>query len=71
MSVKSACSTQETPSKAVFAIIWDWKNALSSWRVSLSHLTTQEEITETLCIFIFVIRSWYHEKSTALSNNGI
>ena len=29
----------------------DRKNALSSWRISLSHLTTDEEITEFLQIF--------------------
>lgn len=51
VSVKSACSAEGTPSKAVFAVSRDRKNALSSWRISLSHLTTQEEITEFLRIF--------------------
>lgn len=51
VSVKSACSTEGTPSKAVFAVSRDRKNALSSWRISLSHLTTQGEIEEFLLIF--------------------
>ena len=51
VSVKSACSVEGTPSKAVFAVSRDRKNALSSWRISLSHLTTEEEITEFLQIF--------------------
>ena len=51
VSVKSACSTEETPSKAVFAVSRDRKRAMSSWRVSLSHLTTKEEVEEFLAIF--------------------
>ena len=51
VSVKSACSTEGTPSKAVFAVSRDRKNALSSWRISLSHLTTWEELQEFLRIF--------------------
>jgi cysteine desulfurase len=35
----------------VFAVSRDRKNALSSWRISLSHLTTQAEITAFLRIF--------------------
>ncbi len=51
VSVKSACSTEGTPSKAVFAVSRDRKNALSSWRISLSHLTTEDEIERLLEIF--------------------
>ena len=51
VSVKSACSTEGTPSKAVYAVSHDRKNALSSWRISLSHLTTEAEITKFLQIF--------------------
>lgn len=51
VSVKSACSTEGTPSKAVFAVSRDRKNALSSWRISLSHLTTWEELQKFLRIF--------------------
>ena len=51
VSVKSACSTDGTPSWAVLAVSGDRKNALSSWRVSLSHLTTQDELAEFLRAF--------------------
>ena len=44
VSVKSACSSDGLPSRAVFAVSRDRRNALSSWRISLSHLTTEEEI---------------------------
>lgn len=43
ISVKSACSVPNTPSRAVFAVSRDRKNSLSSFRVSLSHLTTEDE----------------------------
>lgn len=51
VSVKSACSAEGQPSQAVFAVSQDRKNALSSWRISLSHLTTEEEIQEFLRVF--------------------
>ncbi|MGN1201793.1 MAG: cysteine desulfurase family protein, partial [Eubacterium sp.] len=38
VSVKSACSVEGTPSRSVYAVSRDRKNALSSWRISLSHL---------------------------------
>ncbi len=44
--VKSACSSDGLPSRAVFAVSHDRRNALSSWRISLSHLTTEQEITD-------------------------
>ncbi len=51
VSVKSACSSDGLPSRAVFAVSRDRRNALSSWRISLSHLTTDEEIQEFLKAF--------------------
>ena len=51
VSVKSACSSDGMPSKAVFAVSHDRRNALSSWRISLSHLTTEEEIDGFLAAF--------------------
>ncbi len=51
VSVKSACSSDGLPSRAVFAVSRDRKNALSSWRVSLRHLTTQEELDGFLRAF--------------------
>ena len=50
VSVKAACATDHTPSRPVQAIS-DKKNALSSWRISLSHLTTPEEIDAFLHIY--------------------
>lgn len=46
VSVKSACSVTETPSRPVYAITKDKKNAMGSWRISLSHLTTKKELDE-------------------------
>jgi cysteine desulfurase len=51
ISIKSACSVVISPSRPVMAITHDRKRALSSWRISLSHLTTFEEINKFLEIF--------------------
>ena len=51
VSVKSACSSDGMPSKAVFAVSRDRKNALSSWRISLSGQTTAAEIDAFLQAF--------------------
>ena len=51
VSVKSACSVDSLPSRAVFAVSRDRKNALASWRVSLSHKTTEDELREFLAAF--------------------
>lgn len=51
VSVKSACSAPGTPSRPVFAVTRDKKNAMHSWRISLSHLTTQAEIEEFMIAF--------------------
>lgn len=57
VSIKSACSVENTPSRPVYAVTKDRKNAMSSWRISLSHLTTQEELKHFLDIF----DKCYHE----------
>lgn len=44
VSVRSACARNGEPSRAVLALTGDRRNALSSWRVSLSHLTTETEL---------------------------
>ena len=44
VSVKSACSVENTPSRAVMAIARNRRRALSAFRVSLSHQTTEEEL---------------------------
>lgn len=51
VSIKSACSVTISPSRPVMAITHDRKRAFSSWRISLSHLTTEDEINEFLDIF--------------------
>lgn len=51
VSVKSACSTDGAPSRAVLAVSGDRRNALASWRISPSHLTTRNEIESFLQIF--------------------
>jgi cysteine desulfurase len=51
VSVRSACSTGGAPSKAVMALYGDRRRALSSWRISLSHLTTDDEIDKLLAAF--------------------
>ena len=51
VSVKSACSSDGLPSRAVFAVSRDRRNALSSWRISLSHLTTEDEIKASVQAF--------------------
>ncbi|WP_313530508.1 cysteine desulfurase family protein [Anaerotignum sp.] len=49
--VRSACSTDGELSGAVFAICQDRRRALSSWRISLSHLTTGKEIQRFVEVF--------------------
>lgn len=61
VSVKSACSTDGTPSRAVYAVSRDRKTALSSWRISLSHLTTGEEINQFLEAFDICYRKLVSE----------
>jgi len=51
VSIKSACSVTNTPSRPVYAVTKNKKNALSSWRISLSHLTTKEEIDQFMRAF--------------------
>jgi len=56
VSTKSACSVPNTPSRPVFAVSGDKKNAMCSWRISLSYMTTNEEITEFINIFDEIYR---------------
>ena len=44
VSQKSACSISNTPSKTIMALFNDKARALSSFRISLSDITTKEEI---------------------------
>lgn len=51
VSIKSACSVQNLPSRPVYAVTRDKKNAMCSWRISLSHLSTMEELEQFMKIF--------------------
>lgn len=51
VATKSACCAPNTVSKPVFAIIKDKKLALQTLRISLSHLTSKDEIKEFLEVF--------------------
>ena len=55
ISTKAACSSPKSPSKPVFAVTKDKKNARESWRLSLSHKTTREEIAVFKRIFTEII----------------
>ena len=56
ISVKSACSVDSTPSRAVYAVTGNRRQALESWRISLSHLTDMEELEEFLEILDFILK---------------
>lgn len=51
ISTKSACSSTNTMSNSVYAVTKNRDYANSSIRISLSHLTTKEEVTRFLNIF--------------------
>lgn len=51
LSTTSACNLGSTPSKSVYAITNDLELAKNSIRISLSHLTTIEELNEFIKIF--------------------
>jgi cysteine desulfurase len=51
LSTRSACCAPGTVSRPVYAVTGNKKRALSTLRISLSHLTTPEELTHFLKIF--------------------
>ena len=51
VSIKSACTVTITPSRIVMAMTHDRKRAFASWRISLSHLVSAEDIEKFLNIF--------------------
>ncbi len=51
VSTKTSCCPLETPSKLIYALTQDKSLASTSIRVSLSHLTTENEIAEFLTAF--------------------
>ena len=56
ISTKTSCCPSETPSKLVYALTNDKKLALSSLRISFSHMTTNEEIDIFLDAFDKVLK---------------
>jgi cysteine desulfurase len=62
VSSKTSCCPVEIPSKLVYALTKDKNLASTSLRVSISHLTTDEEIEKFLKIFDECIEE--------LKNNG-
>lgn len=57
VSIKSACTVTITPSRIVMSMYHDRKRALSSWRISLSHLVKDEEIEKFIEIVNKIIKS--------------
>jgi len=55
ISTKSACSSPKSPSKPVLVVTGDKKRARTSWRLSLSHVTTKEEIEIFKNIFVMIM----------------
>jgi cysteine desulfurase len=55
VSSKSACCAPAAPSRPVLAMTGDRKRALETVRVSLSHLTTDEEVNAFLDAFAAIL----------------
>ena len=51
VSTKTSCCPLNTPSKLIYALTKDKSLANTSIRISLSHLTTLNEVNEFLVIF--------------------
>ena len=62
ISTKTSCCPSETPSKLVYAITNNKNLALSSLRISFSHLTTKEEIEKFLDAFDKVLKEMTNGK---------
>ena len=58
VSTKTSCCPIETPSKLVYALTKDKILSSTSIRVSLSHLTTKEEINEFLRVFDIIYKEY-------------
>ena len=56
VSAKTSCCPVTTPSKLVYALTHDKSLAISSIRVSLSHLTTMDEVLEFLKVFDIIYK---------------
>lgn len=58
ISKKTSCCPIETPSKLIYALTRDKNLSSSSIRVSISHLTTEEEISKFLRVFDLIYKEY-------------
>lgn len=61
VSAKTSCCPIESPSKLVYALTKDKNIASTSVRISLSHLTKEEETTEFLQVFDGIYKKYYKD----------
>ena len=61
VSAKTSCCPIESPSKLVYALTKDKNIASTSVRISLSHLTKEEEVTEFLQVFDGIYKKYYKD----------
>ena len=61
VSAKTSCCPIESPSKLVYALTKDKNIASTSVRISLSHLTKEEEATEFLQVFDGIYKKYYKD----------
>ena len=62
ISSKASCCPENSPSKSIYALTNDKSLANSSMRVSLSHMTTKEEIDEFFKIFKSTLEEYNGKK---------
>lgn len=60
LSTKSACCAPNTVSRPVYALTKNRKTAFSTIRISLSHLTTEEELEAFLACFDKIYKDLLH-----------
>ena len=58
VSTKTSCCPVNTPSKLVYALTKDKALSSSSLRVSISHLTTKNDIDEFLRVFDVIYKEY-------------
>ena len=61
VSAKTSCCPIESPSKLVYALTKDKAIASTAVRVSLSHLTKEEEVKEFLQVFDDIYKGYYKD----------
>lgn len=62
ISAKTSCCPENSPSKSIYALTNDKSLASSSMRISLSHLTTMEELEEFFKIFDETLEEYHGKK---------